>query len=82
MTQIWVPKSFTGDKPGFVCRLCQEPHYSQQALARHIRKHYREDEAQIRFMSARERHPELFGDGNVDTEFEEWHRKRGAARRD
>lgn len=82
MTEIWVPRSFTGDKPRFVCRLCNQREYTQQALARHIKDHYKHDEAQIRFMSARESQPELFGDDGVDVEYERWCRDRGFNARD
>lgn len=82
MPQIILPRSFNEGRPKFVCRLCGDRQYTQQALARHIRDHAKYDPEKIAFMSAREQNPGIFGDEGVDVEYEKWCRARGMARRD
>lgn len=82
MPDIWVPRSFTGQRAKYVCRLCQERFYTPESQAAHVARHYKHDEADVRMLSMREKHPNLFGDGQVDTEFEGWHRRRGSGKKD
>ncbi len=77
MPEFWLPPSFTKERPRYACNLCGHKEHTPEAQLRHIRRCYGAHEAEVRSMSMRERAPGLFGDRNVDVEFEQWHRSRG-----
>ncbi len=77
MPDLWLPKSFTGNKPKYQCRLCGQAEYTPEAQLRHVRQCYRRNESAIRMSSPRLQAPGIFGDDGVDTEFLNWHRERG-----
>lgn len=74
---IWVPRSFNEGAPKFVCRICRAKAYTPEQLASHIAAHTKQDEQAVRELSPRIQHPKIFGDEGVDTEWMDWHRKRG-----
>lgn len=80
--EFWLPPSVMDRKPKHRCLLCGAGFTDPSAQARHVAKHYRHEEAEVRMLSMRERHPELLGDANVDTEFLDWHGRRGARKKD
>ncbi len=77
MPEIWLPRSFTGTKPKFRCRLCGQAEYTPESQARHVARCYDRNESEVRMASPRLKAPGLCGDSNVDVEFEQWHRRRG-----
>lgn len=77
MPQIFLPASFTRGQPKWRCNFCSSKFHDQGEQARHVVKCFRRNEAELREQSLREKAPGLFGTHNVDTEFYDWHRKRG-----
>ena len=72
---LWLPdQGKKDDRTGF-CRLCRTRLRPGEAV-HHITRCYRQQEAEVRSQSPRERAPELLGDHNVDTEFLDFHRRR------
>jgi hypothetical protein len=80
--ELWLPPSVMDRKPKHRCLLCGAGFTDPSAQARHVAKHYRHEEAEVRMLSMRERAPHIMGDGGVDTEFEQWHRVRGSGKKD
>jgi hypothetical protein len=74
MTTIWVPPSFRGETPNYLCRLCGEGFLTPEGQARHVAKCYRASEGEIRMQALAQKAPGLFGDEGVDVEFIQWHK--------
>ncbi len=77
---IHIPGTVTSlDPPKFVCLVCRTPFAEREfaAYQRHVAKCVKENEADLRAASLREKAPGIFGDEAGDPEYRAHLRRRG-----